>query len=196
MGLFKVRTSLFLAVFLGFLAVSRPGLSVVNYQHMMAPPQITGQNATFQWPSNNINLSQLEQILTQYQGMNQLNFQFPNQFNWMATPSSIQGLLGSIQKEAQSEGVTSPLSDLSLSSLADGGGLGLDQISIPNLLQGNINDKLDAVMRQLRYEELNLSNKLPDWLKDMIVSVYDAIYAVFDYIQTQIIPLVLPMFKS
>ncbi len=206
MGSFKYRASLFLAVFLGFISVAQPGWSGMNFRAPVMPqipamPQIptlpigNGQEAALQWPSNQINISQLEQILSQNPGLNQLNIQFPNQFNWQTSPGSIQNLLSSIQEEAQNIGVNGSISDLALSSLS-GEGLEADQLSIPNLLQGgDITHQLDAVMRQMRYQALNLSNYLPDWLKQVIVEVYDDVYGVFDYVQAQIVSVLLPLFS-
>jgi len=159
-----LRVSLCLAIFLVISAISRPGLA-----------------QDIQWPSNTINLSQLESIFSQYPGINQFNIQFPNQTNWGITPGSVQTLVNNFQQEAQSLGVKGALPDLSFSSLA-GGGLkgGLAQLAINN--SGDLKGQMDDVLRQLRYQTLDLSDALPDWLKQFLLAIYDAVYSGFEFL--------------
>jgi len=176
MSSLKLRIPLFSAGFLAFLAFAQPGLAT------------GGQGMTVQWPTTSINLSQLQGILAQNQGIGPVTIQFPNQFNWTVTPDGIQGLVGNAQQAAQAMGVSGKLPDLSFSALA--GANSGPQISIPNMMQGNLKGQLDDVMRQLRYQEMNLGDMLPDWLKEFIVAIYDAVYAAFDYVQAQMAALI------
>jgi hypothetical protein len=192
----RARISVSAVLFLGFCAFSQPSQGIWHYTPISpvipstGNPSLLGQGSmNIQWPANTINLSQLENIFTQNPGISQFNIQFPNQSNWGITPNAIQSIYNTFEQEAQSVGVTGKLPDLSFSSLAETTmKSGLPQLMInPN---GDIKSQMDDILRQLRYQSLDLGNYLPDWLKRIVLAVYDAVYSVFDFLGAQLAALV------
>ena len=151
----------------------------------------SGQSMDVNWPSNIIDLSQLQAIFTQNPAFKQFNILFPNQTNWNVTPSSIQSLMGNYQQEAQSVGMSDRPPGLSFSSLANAGGVkaGILQLAIAQLKDGNLlsnpgtmKNMMSDMLRQARFQNMPLGDLLPDWLKRIMLEVYDAVYSAFEFL--------------
>ncbi len=205
----KFHIALFSAVCLGYTGFVQPSFSAFYYAPHPSTANPSGgaddwqpttriqdapdlQDATqslsrggssINWPTDSINLSQLQALFSKFPGLSKLNIQFPNQTNWGITPDQIRTLSNNYQLEAKSMGVTDKIPDLLFSSLS-GGSLkaGALQLAIANLKNGgDIKGQMDDLLRQVRYDGLNLGNGLPDWLKRVLLAVYDAVYQALTF---------------
>jgi hypothetical protein len=124
----------------------------------------------------------LQGLFSQVPGISQLNIQFPNLTSWNVSSGQLQDLIAKLQQEAQVVRFGgSKLPDLSFSSLANADGNG-GQLSIASLKNGDFKTQMDNMLYQLRYDEMNLSRSLPDWLKRALLAVYDTIYDCMQYL--------------
>lgn len=179
------RKSLFAAILLGLATFGQPALSAGFLVNPKLLPAGGGQQAaSFNWPTNSINLSQLQQIFSQFPGISQFNFQFPNQMNWSTTPNAVQQLYNSYLQQAQSFGMSGTLPELSFSSLNTNSlKSGLSTFSIGSL--GNFNNQMGQMMQQFRYEQLHL-NWMPEWMKRFVVALYDAFLQAYNFMQSKL----------
>ena len=191
----RYKALFFTAGFWGIFTLSQPVLSLPSVpafaqSQMQSPVSAGAQEQLIDWPFNYINLSQLEAIFSQYPALKQLDIHFPNQTRWNISPGDLQRIASDYQQEASSLGVMGKLPALSFSAIsASGLQEGLAHIAIGNP-NGDIKAQMDDVLRQMRYEELNLSNALPDWLKHFILAIYDAVYSTFDFLGSELAELV------
>jgi len=209
----RYQIPLLTAAFLGVCGIAQPGVAghivpdsvshslmqtlPTTAQTPLGPISVNGlQNSSglqqamnVQWPSNAINLSQLQSLLTQNPGISQFNLQFPNQSSWGVTPNTVQSLASMFQQSADAVGFTGKLPDLSFSSLAATAvSSGLPQMMIDP--KGDIQGQLTDVLRNMRYQSIDLSDALPDWLKRIVLAIYDYAYNTFDYLGQQLAGLI------
>jgi len=145
-----------------------------------------GQAINVAWPSSSINLSQLQGLTSQYPGASQFNIQFPNNTTWGVTPSSIQNIAGNYMQQAQTLGYRAGIPNLSFSSLRNAS-FDSNMLSIPIAnLSGSLQDAVDGGLRELRYQQMHLSDSLPDWLKNSILWVWNMLAAAWDWAAPQL----------
>jgi hypothetical protein len=174
------RKLLFTAVFLGVVAFEQPAFSAFQFT-----PHINSiggqQSASIDWPSDSINLSQLQEIFSKLPGISQFNLQFPNQTNWNVTPEAISSLYNNYLQEAQSVGFTGKLPDLSFSSLnINALKSGMATFSIGGMMS-NAKMQMDQELRQFRYDELHLGSWMPEWMKRTILALYDSLVQAINF---------------
>ena len=188
------KIALFTAVFLSVLAVAEPGITAFHYTPHPYTTDDGSQGESIQWPSDSISVSQMQGVFNQFPGVSNFNFQFPNQTNWATTPAAVQNIYDTLQQKAQALGVGTggKVPDLSFSSLAGGGVQGdMMQLAIDKIKSGDAQAEMGDLLNQ--FQSGNLSNSLssymdmlPDWLKTILMTIYNAIYACFDFLQSEV----------
>lgn len=138
------------------------------------------------WNSSSISMSQLQGIMSQYPGVNQFNLQFPNNTSWSVTPSGLQSMYSNYLQQAQSLGYKGGVPDLSFSSLHDMH-FDANMLTVPiDSLSTSFQSAIDNGLRELRYQQMHLSDALPDWLKEGLLTVWNGIVTICDYIREKL----------
>lgn len=132
-----------------------------------------------QWPTDAVSFDQLQTVLQQFPGINNIKLQFPNQSEWSLSPQDLLAYHDDFLKQAGGLGFgvgNTTLPELVFSSLA-GQAMGhgaLAAISI-NAVKNGMGEALEPMLRELRYEQLALADYLPAWLKDFLLAVYNMV---------------------
>lgn len=170
----------------------QPATTLQNMPQLTNPLQEMNNGASsIKWPTDSISFDQLQQMFAKVPGLNKLNIQFPNQGNWSVTPEMALNLYNSYQQEAGSVGLQGKLPELLFSSLSgallknqkEGQGF---QMPVLDASKGDIKEQLDDMLRQLRYQTMNMGDMLPDWLKRGLLAFYDAVYAALNFMGAQL----------
>ncbi len=137
------------------------------------------------WPSNSISWPDLQGLFNQYPGTSQFNIQFPNSTQWNVDPSSMQSFYNDYLNSARSLGYGSaanPLPPLIFSALKNAGA---NNLNIANVPIGNgitvMEQQMEGVLRDMRYEQMHLSDALPDWLKNIILIMWNGLTQLWDF---------------
>jgi hypothetical protein len=166
---------------------SQQDMSATGQAPTAIPLSVTADKALGQlmveWPADTISFNQLQSIITQFPGMNKLKVQFPNQTQWMVSPAELTSLRNQYMEQAGSLGFGvggGGIPDLVFSSLANqsGGAGALAMIPIATLKDG-MTETLEPMLREMRYQQLALSDSLPDWLRDILLALYNAIMPLY-----------------
>ncbi len=138
------------------------------------------------WPKDSVNLSQIHSILTQNPSMNRLKLLFPNQSEYMITQSEFQELYNKFNAQAGGLGFGvggGAMPDLALSSLGSPAGstASLAVLPIMAIKEGfkGVGETLEPVLREMRYQQLALSEHMPDWLKPVVLEAWNFALACY-----------------
>lgn len=147
------------------------------------PISATLEQATHQlnikWPTDSISYSQLQNVIRQVPGAANLNVQFPNQTGWVLNPAELLALHNKYLQQAGGLGFGvggGNIPEMVFSSLVNqaGGPKALAMIPITQLKNG-MAETLEPMLREMRYQQLALSEWMPGWMKDTLLYLYNLV---------------------
>jgi hypothetical protein len=150
------------------------------------------------WPKESVNLSQIKSILTQNPNAQNLKLLFPNKSEWMISQSEFQELFNQYNSQASNLGFGAgggTIPDLILSSLSGNqispGSLAVLPIAAVKEGFKGVGETLEPLLREIRYQQLAISEYLPDWLKVALLELFNLVITVYFTIEACIFSLVM-----